>query len=126
MVKKPSLTVIRPGGDHGPTPPSGLGTVGSAVWNSVQAQYRIEDSGGLSMLEQACRALDRAEACSDQIARDGMLIETPHGPREHPLLKHETVNRALAVRVLRQLGLSVEPVRAVGRPAKGFGWRGFE
>jgi hypothetical protein len=126
MAKKPPLTLVGSDSDPRSSPPSTLGEVGLGVWNSVQAEYDITDSGGRSMLEQACRALDRAEDCSAQIARDGTLLMTRHGPKDHPLLRHETANRALAVRILRQLGLDVEPVKAIGRPGKGIGWRGFE
>ena len=122
MEKKP-LTLIRPGDDVAASVPAGLGETGLNVWRSVQAQYRIDDAGGVAMLETACRALDRAQDCAAQIQHDGPVLFTKQGPRDHPLLRHEVANRALALRALSKLGLDVEPVRPTGRPGRGFGWR---
>lgn len=97
--------------------PAGLETHGRALWDSVTAEYDISDAGGVAMLTQACRALDRAESCREQIDCDGELIRTVNGPREHPLLKAEIAARSFVVRTLARLGLMFEPVRLTpGRP----------
>jgi P27 family predicted phage terminase small subunit len=128
MVKKsqkPALHVVSGPASTLPEPPTTLGEPGRAVWRSVMADYAIVDSGGLAILEQACAALDCAAQCAEIIAKDGPMIATKHGPKDHPLLRHETANRALACRLLTRLGLDVEPVRSsVGRPSGGIGWTG--
>jgi hypothetical protein len=96
--------------------PAQLEAYGGALWRQVMAEYDVADVGGRAMLEQACRALDRAERARAQINRDGEVVATKSGPREHPLLKSELSNRAFVVRTLSRLGLNFEPVRAVGRP----------
>jgi len=53
------------------SPPRQLGEHGLALWNSVMAEYRIEDRGGIELLAQACTALDRAESLAQAVARDG-------------------------------------------------------
>jgi hypothetical protein len=125
MGKKTPLTVVQPGADPGLSPPATLGEFGSALWRSIQSEYGIADSGGLSTLAQICAAADRAEDCRMQIGRDGALIETKFGLRDHPLIKHELNARAFVVRALARLGLDIEPLKPVGRPGHGLrGYRG--
>ena len=97
-------------------PPRKLGPSGTALWRSVTAAYGIEDAGGIEMLAQACQALDRAEALRAAIDRDGEIVRTKAGPKDHPGLKHELANRSFVVRTLQRLGLDVEAIRPVGRP----------
>ena len=116
MVKPPSI--IRPFSiESGPEPPVSLGEAGRQLWLSIQSEYRIVDSGGRALLEQACAALDRASECERRIAVDGMVIETKNGPKDHPLIRHELAARALMARLLVRLGINFEPVRPPGRPA---------
>jgi P27 family predicted phage terminase small subunit len=104
-------------------PPKHLGEHGRALWRKIQSEYAIRDSGGLTILEQMCRAADRVEKIAATIERDGLTIRTSSGvERDHPLLKHETALRALISRAVQRLGLDVEPLhRGPGRPAEGFG-----
>jgi hypothetical protein len=69
------------------------------------------------LLTLACQSLDRAESCRAEIDRDGEIIRSKTGTKEHPLLKHELAARAFVARTLHRLGLDVEPVRPIGRPA---------
>ena len=92
------------------------------------AAYAIDDEGGWELLNLACEALDRAESLRQQIQRDGEVIATRMGIRDHPALKHELANRSFVSKTLVRLGLDVEPVRGIGRPGHGLGiastWRG--
>src|SRR5262245_30206843 len=121
--KKPSLTVV----DSSATvkgPPSSLGEPGRSLWNRIMAAYEISDEGGLELLFQACAAADRAEALRMLVERDGEILSTKHGLKDHPALKHELAARSFVCRTLIRLGLDVEPLRAgVGRPGKDQGWR---
>jgi hypothetical protein len=115
--QRPPLTVVDPTAATTLTPPRTLNRHGRALWDRIQAEYRVDDCAGVEMLTQACQALDRAEALADQIASDGEVIRGRNGMlREHPCLKAELANRAFVVRTLTKLGLNYEPVKAKGRP----------
>ena len=64
----------------------------------------------------ACQSADRAEDCRLRIAQDGQVVETRQGPKDHPLIKHETAARSLTIRTLQRLGLDLEPLKPMGRP----------
>ena len=84
----------------GTQPTRKLGPSGQKLWTAITSEYSIADAGGVEMLVQACRALDRAEACREQIDRDGEVVATKNGPREHPLLKPELARPRVSVRTL--------------------------
>jgi hypothetical protein len=108
MAKKPRLNV--------PSIPNGLGVHGRELWKSIQAEYGIADVGGMALLFHACAGEDRAEDCRESIERDGSLIQTKGGPRAHPLIREELNARAFVVRTLQKLGVTLEPVKPMGRP----------
>ena len=113
---------MKPEGEVGGEPPRKLGKNGLELWRSVQAAFGIGDVGGIELLAQACAALDRAEACRAHIDRDGeMVVSKTVGLRNHRLLKHELAARAFVVRTLQKLGITDEPVKAIGRPGKHIG-----
>lgn len=99
------------------TPPADLGAPGAHLWSAIQRQYLISDSGGMAMLKLACESADRAQMCREQIDKDGVMLRTRTGSRDHPLLKAELAARSFTVRTLQRLGLDLEPIKAVGRPA---------
>ena len=105
------------------TPPRPFGEHGQRLWLGTLKEYDIADIGGREMLAQACAALDRAEELREQIDRDGAVIRTKTGMRDHPALKHELASRAFVVRTLHRLGLDVEPVGRIGRPNDPWGLR---
>lgn len=121
MVKKSRLTVV------GATPadplaaPADLGKAGRDLWQTIMGEYQIEDAGGLALLKQACAAVDGIAECDPVVARDGLMVRGKFGPREHPLLRHQLGLRSFVCRTLQRLGLSVEPVKPVGRPGRALG-----
>ena len=123
MAKKPSLKLVPPPSSNPSAPPRDLGEPGLKLWQSVMAEYDVQDTGGREMLAQACASLDRAEALAERIQQDGEVIYTKAGPKDHPALKHELANRAFVVRTLSRLGLDVEAIKPVGRPPTP-GYRG--
>src|SRR5215207_1920914 len=116
MKPKTTLKVVPATPVNPSAPPSDLGELGQKLWRSIMEEYSIDDAGGRELLTQACKALDRAEACAEHIKRDGEVIRTKAGPKDHPALKHELANRAFVVRTLARLGLDVEAIKPVGRP----------
>jgi hypothetical protein len=116
MPKKPPLTLVEADGT-GIQPPRDLGKPGRALWDRIQREYDVSDVCGVELLSQACTALSKAEALRDEIDRDGPVLHTRHGIKDHPGLKHELANRAFVVRTLTKLGLNFEPLHnAAGRP----------
>jgi hypothetical protein len=120
MPKTP-LTIVGPG-TTAPAPPRTLAPPGLGLWNRIQAEYAIRDSGGVEILCLAAQALDRAESLSTAIAEDGQTIRTRTGVRSHPALRDELANRALCARLLSKLGINIEPVKSPGRPTSALGW----
>jgi hypothetical protein len=104
-------------------PPRPLGNHGMALWNEIQREYAITDTGGVEVLAQICAAVDRAESLAEVIKRDGVLVPTGKDGtalRTNPAVKDELVCRNFIVRSLQRLGVnvSVVPPRPVGRPPK--------
>src|SRR6185295_665105 len=100
-LKPPKLSLVNPAATaanpHEPpvVPPARpLGPAGLQLWTAVQRAYDVSDEGGRAILSQACAALDRAEELAGAIARDGAIVQTRNGPREHPGLRAELSNRA--------------------------------
>jgi hypothetical protein len=123
LGKKPPLKLVQSSSATWQAPPRTLGRHGRSLWDRIQSEYGVEDSGGLEMLLQACAALDRAENLRLEIDRDGEVIRTRSGVKDHPALKHELANRAFVVRTLARLGLNFESVKSVGRPLQPTGWQ---
>ncbi len=123
---KPPLTLVQPdatGVPPGAQPPRPLGHHGRAVWDRVQAEYAITDSGGIELLAQICGAVDRCEAIREQIDANGEAIKSRSGITPHPLLRQETQLRSFIARSLSRLGITTEPLaRNPGRPGFNLNW----
>jgi hypothetical protein len=78
------------------------------------SRYDVSDPGGRELLTQVCKAADRAAEMRAVIDRDGLTVDTKHGIREHPLLKHELAAQAFMTRTLNRL--LAAPRQSVGRP----------
>jgi hypothetical protein len=87
------------------------------------SEYKIEDSGGRAVLLQICAAADNLAECDFAISRDGAMISTKNGLKEHPLCKQRLALRSFVCRQYQRLGLNLEPAKPVGRPpgpSKGY------
>jgi hypothetical protein len=113
---KPPFAIVPTG--HG-SPPRKLGEAGLNLWNAVQAEYKIDDCGGVELLAQCCAAADRVEALAERIAADGEVIRSRNGLREHPGLRPELAGRSFIVRTLQKLGITSEAIKLPGRPGSG-------
>jgi len=121
--EKPPFSIVS-GETIGISPPRRLGPQGLALWDRVQREYAITDTGGIEILCQACQALDRAEALAEAISKDGAVVYSRAGvPKAHPAAKDELACRAFVCRVLERLGLNIEAIRpGPGHPPRPFGW----
>jgi hypothetical protein len=111
---KPSLSLVNHPSSL-PQPPANLGPAGATLWRSIMAEYDVPDAGGQALLEQAAFAYERAERLRVEIDRDGEIVRTRTGMREHPGLRGELGARSFVVRTLQRLGINLEAVR----PASG-------
>ena len=99
-------------------PPSCLGDTATSWWRKVQGEFNITDAPGAALLEQAARALDRAEKARAAIDRDGLTVTDRFGcVKHHPLLPHLRDAESSFRSSLRDLRLDVELPKAVGRPS---------
>jgi hypothetical protein len=115
-MARSSLKVVNPTSGTTPEPPGDLGPTGRGIWDGILAEFLFDTRSALETLFQACAAADRAAELRAVIDRDGPVIYTKAGMRDHPALKHELANRAFVVRSLARLGCDLEPVGPIGRP----------
>jgi hypothetical protein len=57
------------------TPPATLGEAGRKAWLLIQDEYKITDSGGLTVLAQIAAAHDRLAECAEIIATKARSFE---------------------------------------------------
>jgi hypothetical protein len=120
MAKKLQLVTNPPALDVA-SAPSGLGPDGTALWNSVQAEFRVTDIGGRLLLGQAAAAADMVARLRAQIDSDGLMVATKSGPRAHPALKDELGFRCFITSTLKKLGIVDEPIQQFGGKYKQYG-----
>ena len=99
-----------------PQPARPLGEHGQRLWSKIVAEFDIDGSLGIELLTAARQSLDRAEQCAECFQSDGPTVRGPTGIRAHPCIREELSCRNFTARVLRQLGVTLEPLRAIGRP----------
>ena len=99
-----------------PKQPAGLAEAGRRLWNAVTADFFLEP-WHIDMLEQACRALDRAETCRVQIEAEGVTVTDRFMQvKPHPLLPAERDARSQFRQFYRELKLDEDEPRPMGRP----------
>jgi hypothetical protein len=89
-------------------PPRDLGKSGREFWRDVQSSYSITDPAGLSLLEVACRALDRMAEARAVIERDGLVIAKTGRANPACKIEQDSANRYLSAH--RALHLDIEPL----------------
>jgi hypothetical protein len=120
----PTLSIVSPDATGG-SPPRDLGQHGRELWDAIQREYGIRDTGGRELLAQACGALDLIEALGEAIARDGAIVYGRAGPKAHPAVKDQIGARAFLVRTLEKRGVTTENINpGPGRPPNAYGWMG--
>jgi P27 family predicted phage terminase small subunit len=95
---------------------------GRSLWDAIQAEYGIADRTGVELLAQACEELDQIEGLTEEISRDGQVIRGRNGPKAHPAIRDVRQGRAVLAKLLRELGLSVEALKPIGRPSHVTSW----
>ena len=101
-----------------PQPPGPLDQFGLDLWIAITSQYHFDDVGSFEVLYQACCCRSRAERCRKLIEGDGEFLRLKGGIRAHPCIREESAARALTVRMIKDLGLNLEPLHdRPGRPS---------
>jgi P27 family predicted phage terminase small subunit len=91
-----------------PRAPSTLKASGRAFWKKVHSNFEIENEHHLRLLETAGQCLDRLDECRDILAAEGLCTVDRFGQmRAHPATSIERDQKALFVRILRELGLDI-------------------
>jgi phage terminase small subunit len=100
------------------SPPKHLSRASKTWWREMTREYGITDLGGLSLLNAAAEARDRAESARAAIQKEGQTIRDRFEQvKPHPLLAAERDARAQFIQAMRALNLDVEPLRdGPGRP----------
>jgi phage terminase small subunit len=101
----------------GPKPPATLTPAAAVLWRTLQHDYGIDDAAGLSLLDEALQAWDLAHAAAEAVRRDGPIVVERGIPKRHPGVGVELDARSQFVRIVKELGLSLEPLNpSPGRP----------
>ena len=99
------------------TTSSGLSKASEALFDKLQAEYDIRDSGGVEILRSGLRALDQAMAAESAIGEQGQVTTDRFGQlRAHPLLPVARDFRAQYVAAIKALNLSIGEPAKLGRP----------
>ena len=85
-----------------PAPPS-TGKYGAKLWRKLVADFEFTD-GELALVEAAAGCYDRMLTAQEAL-RDGLIVETPAGPRPHPAAAIARDNSNLLGRHLKALGI---------------------
>ncbi|MDY6987711.1 MAG: hypothetical protein SWQ30_06595 [Thermodesulfobacteriota bacterium] len=100
--------------------PQYLKADGKAFFAGVTAEYLIKDTHHIELLTQAAVCVDRISEARRKIQKDGAFVTDRWGkPRLHPGHKVEKDNKSLFLRIVRDLGLDIEPGPGPGRPSGG-------
>jgi phage terminase small subunit len=107
-------------------PPGHLSESARDWFLSLQAEYGIFDTGGVSLLTAAAEAWDRCRTAREAIAADGgpVIRDRFDQTKAHPAAAIERDARSQFITALKSLNLDIEPLRdKPGRPTQSETWR---
>jgi phage terminase small subunit len=121
-MKKSAGPKLNPSQAKLPVPPRHLRAAGKALWKVVVHEYDLPPDA-LALLTLGCEAADRCADARKVLDRKGPNGGTTYMDRfKQPKLRPEVLverdARLTVARILKQLGLDLEPIQpAPGRPA---------
>jgi phage terminase small subunit len=98
-----------------PRPPSYLKPATKRWFLDVLEEYELEEHHR-RLLTIAAESWDMAADAREQLAKEGLTVETRHGRKPHPCVKIAQDARTMFCRALRELDLDVSPPAAGKRP----------
>lgn len=107
-------------------PPQGTGVNGAKLWRDVLSRYELEHHE-LALLREMTRTVDLLDKLATITAREGLLVEGPHGSKPHPAVVEARQARIALARLTAALRLRAgeEMDAAAGRrPQRRVGVRG--
>jgi P27 family predicted phage terminase small subunit len=100
-----------------PKAPKGLSAEARKWWRTITSEYDLGESSYLLLLS-AMECFDRMRAAQVVIEVEGLTVEDRNGRvAAHPCVGIERDARAGLLRNLKAMGLDMEPINPVGRPA---------
>ena len=108
-----------------PSAPKGTGVNGAKLWTEVTAAY-VLDAHEEALLREAVRTVDALDVLHEVVAVDGVMIDSPSGPRLHPALVEGRQLKLTLARLLAALRLpdGDEGDESQGRRQRRAGARG--
>src|SRR5687767_8346675 len=94
--------------DPSRVPPRGLGTTARSLWNRLNASYAFDDDAQIMLLELLVRAYDRSERARAVLAKEGEVVKSSTGPKQHPACVTEAAAWRVMLTATKQLGLTLE------------------
>jgi P27 family predicted phage terminase small subunit len=96
--------------------PKGLSSEARRLWKAT-AETWVLDGPGLTLLEDACKSLDRRRAAEALVRKEGMTQTDRFGQiKAHPCMGIIRDEISSFVRLLKQLGLDVAGAAESSRP----------
>jgi hypothetical protein len=90
--------------------PDELKAAGRAFWLKATQENNLDSAHDKERLLMACKCLDECAAIEAQIEADGRFVRNRYNSLiEHPGLKGLRDFRTLFVRIIREMGLDLEP-----------------
>lgn len=87
-----------------PDPPEGLGESGHRLWAAIHRDFRL-DEHEVALLGEAARVMDAIASLMSVVDREGLMQETPMGPKVHPAAVEARQQRLLLGRLISALRL---------------------
>ncbi len=118
----------RENGPKVPGPPAGTKAAGRRLWDSVLADYELEEHEAV-LLAEAVRTVDLLAALDTAVRREGAIVESPQGRKANPAAVEARQQRIALARLLAALRLPAgeEGDLAAGRrPQRRVGVRGVQ
>ena len=87
--------------------PTHLKGAARQMWTRLRADYQIDDSAGLALLQAACESFARAAGARGLIGKDGPVLTDRFGQKKaHPACAIERDARGQMIAALRALKLA--------------------
>jgi hypothetical protein len=93
---------VTQGSEGRPKPPVGLRAAGRRLWDSITADYEL-DEHELALATEAARTVDLLSELDAAVRQDGALIDSPQGLKAHPGVVELRQQRIALARLLAAL-----------------------
>ena len=109
-----------------PGPPKGTKVNGGKLWRDVLSKYELEQHE-LGLLREMVRTTDLLDELAAIAAREGLMVEGPHGSKPHPAITEARQQKIALARLTAALRLPAgdeNDLAAGRRPQRRVGVRG--